>query len=164
MLTTIMRPEDTIRAPRTYRGEASEKTREPVYGSRVAANPDQRPPPLPRQDSFSREEVPQHNSRPPIVSRLLTQEETIELTRHAVDNGLQETQRSLAGSEAVSEVVRPRLTIDLGHSNIVRIPESVVDIIKDDVERYGPVSYEAYMVSESWAPSRRAILFSENKL
>ena len=66
----------------------------------------------------------------------LTPEETIELTRQAVENGIQETKRSLAGSEAVSDVVRPKLTIDLGHSNISQIPEGVVDIIKDEVERY----------------------------
>lgn len=68
--------------------------------------------------------------------RLLTTEETIELARRAVENGIQETKRSLAGSEAVTDVVKPKLTIDLGHSNISRIPESVVDTIKDEVERY----------------------------
>ena len=67
----------------------------------------------------------------------LSQEETIELTRKAVENGIQETKRSLAGNEAVSDMVRPKLTIDLGHSHIFRIPELVVDIIKDEVERYG---------------------------
>lgn len=67
--------------------------------------------------------------------RLLSPEETIELARRAVENGIQETKRSLAGSEAVSDVVKPKLTIDLGHSNIVRLPEAVVDIIKDEVER-----------------------------
>lgn len=66
----------------------------------------------------------------------LTPEETIEFTRQAVENGIQDTKRSLAGSEAVSDVVRPKLTIDLGHSNIAQIPEGVVDIIKDEVERY----------------------------
>ncbi|KUL84499.1 hypothetical protein ZTR_06186 [Talaromyces verruculosus] len=66
----------------------------------------------------------------------LTPEETIELTRQAVENGIQETKRSLAGSEAVSDVVRPKLTIDLGHSYISQIPEGVVDLIKDEVERH----------------------------
>lgn len=69
------------------------------------------------------------------TSRQLTPEETIELTRQAVENGIQDTKRSLAGNEAVSDVVRPKLTIDLGHSHIAQIPEGVVDIIKDEVER-----------------------------
>lgn len=66
----------------------------------------------------------------------LTPDETIELAKRAVESGIQDTKRSLAGSEAVTDVVKPKLTIDLGHSHIVRIPEPVVDIIKDEVERY----------------------------
>jgi small subunit ribosomal protein S23 len=62
-------------------------------------------------------------------------EELIVLTQRAVDTGLQETKRSLAGSEGVESVVRPKLTIDLGHSNIGSVPEEVVDIIKDEVAR-----------------------------
>ncbi|KAJ5915119.1 hypothetical protein N7454_011231 [Penicillium verhagenii] len=65
----------------------------------------------------------------------LTHEDTIDLAKRAVESGIQDTKRSLAGSEAVTDVVKPKLTIDLGHSHIVRIPEPVVDIIKDEVER-----------------------------
>lgn len=71
-------------------------------------------------------------SAPP---KLLSQEDVVELARRSVENGIQETKRSLAGNEAVSYVVKPKLTIDLGHSNINRIPEAVVDIVKDEVER-----------------------------
>lgn len=66
----------------------------------------------------------------------MSHEDTIELARHAVESGIQDTKRSLAGSEAVTDVVKPKLTIDLGHSHISRIPDQVVDIIKDEVERY----------------------------
>lgn len=45
-------------------------------------------------------------------------------------------QRSLAGNEKVGEAVRPKLTIDLSHQSIERVPEEVVEIIKVDVERY----------------------------
>ena len=68
--------------------------------------------------------------------RPLSQEETIELVRRTVEIGFQETQRSLAGNEVVSDVVKPKLTIDLGYSNLGRIPDAVVDIIKDEVERF----------------------------
>lgn len=67
--------------------------------------------------------------------QLLPPEEVVELARRSVDNGIQETKRSLAGNEAVSDMVKPKLTIDLGHSKIGRVPEAVVDIIKNDVER-----------------------------
>lgn len=75
------------------------------------------------------------NNKPARSREPLTPEETIQLARRAVENGIQETKRSLAGSEAVGDVVKPKLTIDLGHSNISHIPEPVVDAIKDEVER-----------------------------
>ncbi|KAI9872684.1 MAG: RAM signaling network component, partial [Pleopsidium flavum] len=61
--------------------------------------------------------------------------EVIDLARSAVENGRQETKRSLAGTEGVSEAVELKLTIDLGHQNIQDIPKEVVSIIKDEVAR-----------------------------
>ncbi|KAH8697192.1 putative cell morphogenesis protein Sog2 [Talaromyces proteolyticus] len=87
-----------------------------------------------QQTAKATKETNIHNNRDS-ATRHLTPEETIELTQQAVENGIQDTKRSLAGSEAVSDVVRPKLTIDLGHSHIAQIPEGVVDIIKDEVER-----------------------------
>ncbi|KKY23853.1 putative cell morphogenesis protein [Phaeomoniella chlamydospora] len=72
---------------------------------------------------------------PKPITEVLSAEATIEKTRIAVEEGRKITQDALAGSEAVSEVVRPKLTIDLGHSKIARLPEPVVDLIKDEVER-----------------------------
>lgn len=62
--------------------------------------------------------------------------EVTELVRSAVENGRQETQRSLAGNESVSEAVELKLTIDLGHRNIQTIPDEVVTVIKEEVARY----------------------------
>lgn len=62
--------------------------------------------------------------------------EVIELARSAVENGREETQRSLAGTEGMSEAVELKLTIDLGHQNIQEVPQEVVSIIKDEVARY----------------------------
>ena len=146
LLAAMVRPEDTIRGPRAYHHEGNESTEEIPYDAPAAPEPSHQPsyqppapPPLIMNEKPSNpppELVPAQTNRPPVVARLLTQEETLELTRRAVENGLRETKRSLAGSEDVSEAVKPKLTIDLGHSNIVRIPEPVVDIIKDEVERY----------------------------
>jgi hypothetical protein len=141
MLRTMVRPEDTIKAPRSYRSEMSAEddmmiTPEPSFSSTSSNNSE--------PSSLLDEEFLRQTTKPAgdgtagknqIIPRQLTQEETIELTRRAVENGIQETKRSLAGNEAVSDVVRPKLTIDLGHSHIVQIPETVVDIIKDEVER-----------------------------
>ncbi|GKZ64796.1 RAM signaling network component [Aspergillus niger] len=145
MLSTMVRPEDAIRMPRSYRSDVDEEDtsrRTPeqntLSSSFSSSNND--------AAAKSEDEVTlvngsagdgrssslgKHQTGP----RLLSPDETIELARRAVENGIQETKRSLAGSEAVSDVVKPKLTIDLGHSNIVRIPEAVVDIIKDEVER-----------------------------
>ena len=66
---------------------------------------------------------------------LLSLEDTTELFRKKVADARQDTEHALAGSEAVSDAVKPKLTLDLGHSNIARLPESVVDLIKAEVER-----------------------------
>ena len=66
---------------------------------------------------------------------LLSLEETTELFRSKVEDARQDTEHALAGNEDVSEAVRPKLTLDLGHSKIARLPENVVDIIKAEVER-----------------------------
>lgn len=139
----MVRPEDTIRVPRSYHGNT-----EGEDGNRGTPEPNVPPASHSESSPKNEEEISQANgptgdgnntngssARHHASSKLLSQEETTELARRAVENGVQETKRSLAGSEAVSDVVKPKLTIDLGHSNIARIPEPVVDIIKDEVER-----------------------------
>lgn len=141
----MVRSEDTLRMPRSYReleeDDGSRHTPEPpVAPSSSSANEE--------TSTQSEDEVTLVNGSAGDTSsiatksssgpRLLSVDETIELARRAVENGIQETKRSLAGSEAVSDVVKPKLTIDLGHSNISRIPELVVDAIKDEVERCVP--------------------------
>ncbi|KAJ5559893.1 hypothetical protein N7513_002292 [Penicillium frequentans] len=117
MMSTITRPEDTVRGPRSYPDTAEEDDNEKgLHDSLV-------PPPLSYNEGFPRLEG--DGSRPGTAMG----------DAPAVESGIQDTKRSLAGSEAVTDVVKPKLTIDLGHSHIVRIPEPVVDIIKDEVER-----------------------------
>ncbi|KAJ5673857.1 hypothetical protein N7462_009296 [Penicillium macrosclerotiorum] len=137
----MTRPEDTIRGQRPYRSEADEDDGEKSGTDSLV------PPPLSYNEGSPRTEEdssrpgtamsdhPGSNNRQTPSSKLLSQEDTIDLARRAVESGIQDTKRSLAGSEAVTDVVKPKLTIDLGHSHIVRIPEPVVDIIKDEVER-----------------------------
>lgn len=140
MLSTMIRPEDTIRVPRLYHGNTEEDIGN--RGTPERSVPHNDGPPKSEQEAL---QFNGHmgdsgisaggSTRPHAGPKLLSQEETTEIARRAVENGIQETKRSLAGNEVVSDVVKPKLTIDLGHSNIVRIPESVVDIIKDEVER-----------------------------
>jgi Leucine-rich repeat (LRR) protein len=124
-----------MRAPRHLRVDdrdrpraSSEDTRwnsDPAFTIRDVA-PDDAPP---RQDEqpdlgASKQETP-----------LLSLDETTELFRNKVDDARQDTEHALDSGEQVSAAVKPKLTLDLGHSNIARLPESVVDLIKAEVER-----------------------------
>ena len=161
MLSAMSRPEDTVRGPRSYPGPADEdESEKSLHDSLV-------PPPLSYSEGFPNFEgegsrpgtamgdAPNSSGKPTSGPKPLTHEETIELAKRAVESGIQDTKRSLAGSEAVTDVVKPKLTIDLGHSHIVRIPEPVVDIIKDEVERY--VETDAVFCCISWARGRSPI-------
>ncbi|KAF3491880.1 RAM signaling pathway protein domain-containing protein [Arthroderma uncinatum] len=120
----MSRMDDTVRPHRTHRTDTSNEIKDPAYTRTVSPN---NGPPV-RDEVAARP----HKSTP---SKLLAEDLIIELAQRAVDSGLQDTRRSLAGSEAVDDVVRPKLTIDLGHANIARVPEAVVNIIKDEVAR-----------------------------
>lgn len=137
----MSRFEDTVRAPHVNHSEAGEGDMEngtPESSGFLQAQNDDSPYP---DEETSRPntalgDTPENTSKQSAGTKTLSPEETIELARHAVESGIQDTKRSLAGSEAVTDVVKPKLTIDLGHSHIARIPEPVVDLIKDEVERY----------------------------
>lgn len=144
MLSTMVRPEDAIRMPRAYRGDADEdgrSRRTPEHNGPSSSSSSlnsERPTEKDDESTIATGFTGDGNSSQNSSHtgpRTLSPDETIELARRAVENGIQETKRSLAGSEAVRDVVKPKLTIDLGHSNISRIPEAVVDAIKDEVER-----------------------------
>lgn len=141
----MVRPEDTIRAPRQYGVDAGDEDETRItpessfYSTASNSGPSSHEDESPKDNrgtGHGNTGKTHAEQRPPQLS----QEEIIELARRAVESGIQETKRSLAGNEAVSDVVRPKLTIDLGHSKIGQIPEAVVDIIKDEVERYGSFS------------------------
>lgn len=138
----MVRPEDTLRMPRSYRDLEEEDTSrhvpEPTASSSSSSSNTEGSIKSEDEAILVNTSAGETGSKPAKSAggpRALTAEETIQLARRAVDNGIQETKRSLAGSEAVGDVVKPKLTIDLGHSNIDRIPEPVVDVIKDEVER-----------------------------
>ena len=129
MARTILRIEDATRIPFSLRPDDHEKPR--------ASSADTRP----RNDIVMKASHPPANdtSNPEdgLTAKpdLLSPDEALELFRKKVADAQQDTQNALAGGEDVSEAVRPKLTLDLGHSRIARLPESVVDLIKVEVER-----------------------------
>lgn len=123
MARTILRTDDTTRVPSSLRPDDHEKPRASSADTRL------------RTDMAKMKRPDNSGIETPIPEDLLTLDETIELFRRKVTDAQQDTQNALAGSEDVSEAVRPKLTLDLGHSKIARLPETVVDLIRVEVER-----------------------------
>jgi hypothetical protein len=62
--------------------------------------------------------------------------QVVALAEEAMKAAREETQRSISGGDAgASGDLKPGVTIDLGHKYIARIPDEMVDIIKDEIER-----------------------------
>ena len=79
---------------------------------------------------------PQETSQErPITSAGLTTRESVELFQEAVDTARDEYQKTLFGSEAGGEALKPKLTVDLRHRSLSQLPKEVISIIKQDVER-----------------------------
>ena len=66
--------------------------------------------------------------------QILTDEDVIALARAAIEASRDEIRRGRDGVDAV-DLQQPGVTVDLGHKNIIRLPDEVVDIIKDEIER-----------------------------
>jgi hypothetical protein len=129
----MLRPEDASRLGRPFRREEIETPRASSENTRVngerngpTQSPDRSPPGTEDND-------PGQNGQRD--GPLLSLEDTTELFKRKIADAKQDTEYALAGSEAVSDAVKPKLTLDLGHSNIARLPESVVDLIRAEVER-----------------------------
>jgi hypothetical protein len=64
--------------------------------------------------------------------------QVIAMARQAMQVALHENQTQAAEASGVSNELRPGLTIDLSRKNIQKLPDEVVDIIKNELERYAP--------------------------
>ena len=62
--------------------------------------------------------------------------QVVVLAREAMKVALEENQTKAAEASGVSTELKPGVTIDLSHKQIQRFPEEVVDIIKNELERY----------------------------
>ncbi|KAI9771324.1 MAG: RAM signaling network component [Geoglossum simile] len=62
--------------------------------------------------------------------------QVVALAEEAMKAAREEMQRSVSGGDAgAGGDLKPGVTIDLGHKYIARIPDEMVDIIKDEIER-----------------------------
>ena len=71
------------------------------------------------------------------ASAPLSAGQVISLAKEAMKVALDENETQVAEASGVSNDLRPGLTIDLSRKNIQKLPEEVVDIIKNELERYG---------------------------
>ena len=62
--------------------------------------------------------------------------QVVALAREAMKVALEENQTKAAEASGVSNELKPGVTIDLSHKQIQKFPEEVVDIIKNELERY----------------------------
>jgi hypothetical protein len=62
-------------------------------------------------------------------------EEVIAFARDAIEASREESRRGRDGVLS-TDLQQPGVTVDLGHRNIVRLPDEVIDIIKQEIERY----------------------------
>lgn len=131
MARTVLRTDDATRIPFALRPDHHEKPRASSADTRLRTDIAMSR----RSNNFSTDTPTTEDAVAPVKADLLTPEETIELFQKKVIDGRQDTENAMAGGENVNEAIRPKLTLDLGHSRIARLPETVVDLIKIEVER-----------------------------
>lgn len=61
--------------------------------------------------------------------------QVIVLAREAMKKAIEENESQAAEASGVSNELKPGVTVNLSHKNIQKLPEEVVDIIKDQLER-----------------------------
>ncbi|KAI1388686.1 putative cell morphogenesis protein Sog2 [Hypoxylon trugodes] len=90
------------------------------------------PPPIPEQFSMSTSSI---SGSMLSASAPLSAGQVIALAREAMDSALQENETQAAEASGVSTELKPGVTIDLSRKNIQALPDEVVDIIKNELER-----------------------------
>ncbi|KAG6359821.1 hypothetical protein INS49_010874 [Diaporthe citri] len=87
------------------------------------------PPPIPK----TVRKIPSNSGL--TASAPIAQSQVIVLARDAMKKAVEENQSQVAEASAVSSELKPGVTVNLSHKNIQKLPEEVVDVIKDQLER-----------------------------
>lgn len=93
------------------------------------------PPPPPIPDQFNTSTGSSSGSMLSATAALLSPNQVIALAREAMNDALQENETQAAEASGVSTDLKPGITIDLSRKNIQALPDEVVDIIKNELER-----------------------------
>ncbi|CRJ80507.1 hypothetical protein BN1708_000280, partial [Verticillium longisporum] len=79
------------------------------------------------------------------ASTPISSAQVIALAREAMQNALRENESQAAEASAVSNDLKPGVTIDLSRKGIQKLPEEVVDIIKNELERFAECTSLRYL-------------------
>lgn len=116
-------------------GAATQSTGRPMGENGIA-----RPAPLNTARKVSNNSNPtiQHAASSSSISAQIpiSAGQVVALAREAMKVALEENQTKAAETSGVSNELKPGVTIDLSHKNIQKFPDEVVDIIKNELERY----------------------------
>ncbi|KAI0385395.1 RAM signaling pathway protein-domain-containing protein [Hypomontagnella monticulosa] len=93
------------------------------------------PPPIPDQFNTSMSSSSGSMLSAAATTAPLSPKQVIALAREAMNDALQENETQAAEASGVSTELKPGITIDLSRKNIQALPDEVVDIIKNELER-----------------------------
>ncbi|KAI1493114.1 RAM signaling pathway protein [Biscogniauxia mediterranea] len=93
------------------------------------------PPPPPIPDKFAMASNGSSSTLSATTSAPLSSAQVIALAREAMNSALQDNESQAAEASGVSNELRPGVTIDLSRMSIQSLPDEVVDIIKNELER-----------------------------
>jgi hypothetical protein len=67
----------------------------------------------------------------------ISDDEVVALAKAAFEHSRSDLSQRAAAESAPRELQQqqPGITIDLGHKNIARLPDEVIDVIRDEIER-----------------------------
>ena len=132
---TLLRTDEATRLPRPFRIDDHDHPRSASEDTRPHTSNSYTPRPItPALESSSLEDGA-FTRQSAKENDWLEKEQTTELFKRAIEDARQETCNALAAGREISDIVKPKLTIDLGHSRITRITDEVINLIKNDVER-----------------------------
>ncbi|TVY71205.1 Leucine-rich repeat-containing protein sog2 [Lachnellula suecica] len=122
-------------------GAATQSTGRPLAENGVS-----RPPPLNTVRRFPTNTVRHATSSSSMSSQNpIPASQVIQLAQDAMKAALEENQTKAAEASGVSNELKPGVTIDLSHKQIKAFPEEVVDIIKNELERFSECTSLRYL-------------------
>lgn len=78
-------------------------------------------------------------------------DEVIALAREAIEASREESRRGRDGVLS-TDLQQPGVTVNLGHRNIVRLPDEAIDIIKQEIERCVNIFFFPVLVAANAPP------------